>query len=128
MPGGRRSRVHPRGAPKLTSDQTGPLLASSAVRSVDPPSTTTTSSTTTTTLPSSGVPVPAKLPDFPTMPNNGAVNCEADNYLIQNYDLAADARNQQAASLATAEKNRAAAEKELGTATGQQADNLRARI
>ena len=108
-----------------------PLYWSNVVQIVDnppAPSTTTTSSTTTTTLPSSGVPVPAKLPDFPTMPNNGAVNCEADNYLIQNYDLAANARNEQAASLATAEKNRAAAEKGLATATGQQADNLKARV
>ncbi len=116
---------------------TQPLYWSNVVQIVDNPlvastttttSTTTTSTTTTSTLPSSAVPVPAKLPDFPTMPNNGAVNCEADNYLIQNYDLAANARNQEAASLATAEKNRSAANEELRTATGQQADNLKVRI
>jgi hypothetical protein len=109
-----------------------PLYWSNVVHIVDnpppAPSTTTTSTTTTSTLPSSGGPVPAKLADFPTMPDNGAVNCEADNYLIENYDLAADSRNKQAESLRTAEKDRTAAAKELATATGQQADNLRVRL
>ena len=51
------------------------------------------------------------------MPDNGAVNCEADNYLVENYDRAADARNKQAASLAANEKKLASDTSDLAKAS-----------
>jgi hypothetical protein len=63
------------------------------------------------------------------MPDNGAVNCEADNYLVENYDRAADVRNKQAASLAANEKKLASDTSDLAKAIAQHdqatADNLR---
>ena len=113
---------------------TQPLYWSNVVQIVDNPptastTTTTTTSTTTTTLPTSGGPPLAKLAHFPTMPDNGAVNCEADNYLVENYDRAADVRNKQAASLAANEKKLASDTSDLAKAIAQHdqatADNLR---
>jgi len=113
---------------------TQPLYWSNVVQIFDNPptastTTTTTTSTTTTTLPTSGGPPLAKLAHFPTMPDNGAVNCEADNYLVENYDRAADVRNKQAASLAANEKKLASDTSDLAKAIAQHdqatADNLR---
>jgi hypothetical protein len=66
------------------------------------------------------------------MPDNGAVNCEADNYLVENYDRAADARNKQAASLAANKKKLASDTSDLAKAVAQHdqetADRLRVDI
>ena len=111
-----------------------PLYWSNVFQIVDnPPAvSTTTSTSTTTTLPAAGEPITAKLPDFPKMPDNGAVNCEADNYLIENYDRATDARNKQAASLVANKKKLASDTSELAKAVAQHdqetADRLRVDI
>ena len=90
--------------------------------------TTSTIATTTTTVAPSPLPAPAPLPVVPTFPSNGRVNCQANNYLVSDYDMAVATRASEAVKLRSAQAQVADLRKQLAAATGAQATDLNLKL
>ncbi len=91
-----------------------------------PGATTTVPGATTTTAETGSASV--DFPNIATVPSNGKVNCQTDNWLVQDYDRAAAGRNMLAGQLQLAKQERPELQQKAATATGENAAKLKQQL